>query len=1118
MSLLSAPCRGAKPALLALLVLISPGRTALLASPPQAPDSQTAAPLDADELRRQAAALLAEQGSLCAAGQLAAAREKGKQALALFAQLGDLYGQADTEAALGFCAIKTSQKDAGEHFKTSLALYKQRGDGMGSWAMLMMLGMLENVGGQAKPAEKYLRQALAVLDEEWTAEGPIRLESLKVLGSLLEVPPFDLLRTLPPTAQRLFLLPPFEAQARAVLAQPLTQQERFGEAEAELKQALAISRSRGGMLDYMLLGILAQLQRNRWRLDEAAQSLHDALTNLDALEKLLPSGVKFPPIIRLGLLSQLQEVELLRGSSADALRWNDLAQDLARQTGDLRHVVRALCDRAALYTGLGDSRQAAASLVEATRLAEKVEDRELLAVLRLYQAIQALNVGRYEDAISWLELDPKHLLQQSPEGEAAAQLVLAQSYILIGASARARSALERSLDLARTSGSPDIEIFALMAAQRLPKGLSLPKNRLEVRQSIGNLLKPTEGSSSPLHLLIQMMAFDLLRPGKGSTEPCLATRLQLAQHTMEVAEAKGYSYIAAVARLPLALCHVRRGEVDQARRELETALSAIASSGQKDFAALARVGVAAMLWKQGHRKKALEESKTSIAAYENLAIQVQTDDLLAAFFGGDRSLPFQVMVDMLAQDDQARKAFEYAEKARSRALLRLLENQRLRAAPGTDSALQARADELRQQILRQERFIPASDRETAVRMQAEVENLHRELEELLLRIRLVKPEYAELVSEQPASLEAIQQALEPGTALISYFLLSKDGMAWVIDRENVRWVSLPLKKGDLEAVECMNERVTHGRTMRGPIPIPQRGDCKPWDTLSRRLYQKLIAPLALDPHRQRLILIPHGVLHGLPFAALRNPRTGRYLIEEHCLSFAPSASIVPLLRSRRSAPIDKALVLGNPASAEPSASRLEWAEQEASQVAHVLGTQPLVGAAATESRLREALSQGADLLHVAAHGVFLPNHPRFSYLALAADPGKEGHLYDGRLEMDEVFAELDLTKVQLVVLSACDTAQGQRTEGDEVLGLVRSFLYAGSAGVLATLWNVDDAASAHLMVTFYRRLREGARPAEALQQAQIEMVHDPGHEDPFFWAAYQLTGDPGIVTEPSLHR
>jgi CHAT domain-containing protein len=161
----------------------------------------------------------------------------------------------------------------------------------------------------------------------------------------------------------------------------------------------------------------------------------------------------------------------------------------------------------------------------------------------------------------------------------------------------------------------------------------------------------------------------------------------------------------------------------------------------------------------------------------------------------------------------------------------------------------------------------------------------------------------------------------------------------------------------------------------------------------------------------------------------------------------------------------------------------------------------MVGSAAKESLLYQ-LKGGVDLVHIAAHGFYEPDTPLFSRLALAPGDGS-----DGNLEVQEILSDVDLTGVNLVVLSACQTAVGKGSAGDEIVGLTRALLYAGTPGVISTLWNIGDDAAAELMEHFYDRLLDGESVADALRHAQLQLLHGD-YPDPRQWAAFALNGDP----------
>jgi CHAT domain-containing protein len=237
-----------------------------------------------------------------------------------------------------------------------------------------------------------------------------------------------------------------------------------------------------------------------------------------------------------------------------------------------------------------------------------------------------------------------------------------------------------------------------------------------------------------------------------------------------------------------------------------------------------------------------------------------------------------------------------------------------------------------------------------------------------------------------------------------------------------------------------------------------------------------------------------------------------YLGEEYTLFTLPSANALRFIQEKRKPQANTILALGDPAISEPGLPPLRFAEKEAEDIARLFGTPPLTGASATESALRSQASN-AGIVHLAAHGAYNPDNALFSTVYLTGDAQN-----DGRLEVNEVYS-LDLTKLtDLVVLSACETDLGVGgdavSKGDEIVGLNRAFIYAGTPTVIASLWSVDDNATALLMKQFYTHLRAGLSKAEALQQAQRDVRAT--HPHPYYWAAFVLTGDPGTAnTVPS---
>jgi CHAT domain-containing protein len=196
------------------------------------------------------------------------------------------------------------------------------------------------------------------------------------------------------------------------------------------------------------------------------------------------------------------------------------------------------------------------------------------------------------------------------------------------------------------------------------------------------------------------------------------------------------------------------------------------------------------------------------------------------------------------------------------------------------------------------------------------------------------------------------------------------------------------------------------------------------------------------------------------------------------------------------------LVLAN--GQEEGLPLLTYALDEARAVASIFGVEPVVGKKATASVLRRDASNYA-ILHLAGHFEIDQKNPIASQIVLDRE-GEE----DARLDLESVYG-LDLRDADLVVLSGCQSHNGKRTRGDDILGLSQAFLYAGSPSVVASLWSVDDATTKILMVSFYTHLKVGQSKADALRSAQSEVRQK--YPNPYYWAGFVLTGDSGQLCE-----
>ncbi|HKS27635.1 MAG TPA: CHAT domain-containing protein, partial [Pyrinomonadaceae bacterium] len=330
----------------------------------------------------------------------------------------------------------------------------------------------------------------------------------------------------------------------------------------------------------------------------------------------------------------------------------------------------------------------------------------------------------------------------------------------------------------------------------------------------------------------------------------------------------------------------------------------------------------------------------------------------------------------------------------------------------------------------------------------------------------------------------VQRRLDKDTTLISYFVTPEKTLAFIITQNSFDLETLSVKNSELK------NYITWFRSFddlseASPASLTQ-------------LYAWLIKPLEKYLTTCKVGIVPHGVLHYLPFSALTNG--SRYLGDRVELYTLPSASVIPFINEEKRGG-DRLLALSQ-REAE-GLPLLEYADGEALSIAQLYGTKPLLTPSATKSKFREQAAD-YDILHLAAHGQLDPNSPLFSHIFLA--PEKPDRDDDGQLNVSEVY-EMNLSKANLVVLSACDTQLGAKSKGDDIVGLSRAFIYAGTPSIIASLWTIEDETTSQLMLSFYTHLKSGMSKGAALQAAQREMRAKRPH--PYYWAAFVLTGAPG---------
>ena len=541
----------------------------------------------------------------------------------------------------------------------------------------------------------------------------------------------------------------------------------------------------------------------------------------------------------------------------------------------------------------------------------------------------------------------------------------------------------------------------------------------------------------------------------------------------------------------------------------------------------------------GDLEHAARDAEAAIAALESLRTRLGNPELRAAFLGS-RSKVYELRVDVLMRLAAAhpgqgfdRAAFEASEEARARSLLDVLRESGAAIRTGIDPALAARQRDLERRLAlkadRRQVLLARGkgDQAESKTLEIESEQIRAELDNLDAEIRRQNPRYAELTHPGAVSLEEIQSLLDSGTLLLEYSLGRERGYLWAVDAKGLRSFILPGR----EKIESA------ARAFQQAVSTPGGEDNRA--RIGRTLSGMILGPVAGELGDRRLAIVPDGALGYIPFDVLPEPGQSNPVLARHEVVELPSASVLAAERRElaRRPPAGKlAMVIADPVfqpedprvaksgpkipAVAPTASerrsggetfllsRLRFSRQEAQAIASLAppgAVTTKLDFAADRDLVLSGRLRDFRYIHFATHGVFDAERPELSGLALSR-VDRDGKPREGFLGLRDVY-DLDLS-ADLVVLSGCQTALGKEIRGEGLLGLTRGFLYAGAPRVVASLWWIDDRATAALMAAFYRGLwSEGLRPAAALRKARLSLMRQHRFRDPSYWGAFVLQGD-----------
>jgi CHAT domain-containing protein len=481
------------------------------------------------------------------------------------------------------------------------------------------------------------------------------------------------------------------------------------------------------------------------------------------------------------------------------------------------------------------------------------------------------------------------------------------------------------------------------------------------------------------------------------------------------------------------------------------------------------------------------------AALERLRGNLRGEELKIAFFQNKLEV-YENLVDIcLRKPGRLEETFAYIEQAKSRALTDLLSHPVHVPSAGDpgQSHLVRSIRNLREELNWYYNLIEREQLRPEERSRERIKNLEQQarvresdLMRALQEATLAEANEAGLQIPATHSLEQIRAALPEDTALVEYFLARDRNIVCVLTRDKLHIGPITLQARIHKLLQLLQFQMSKFRL--DPHYVATFSDSLFASTRShlRNLYDELIAPVRDLVTAKHLVIVPHGVLHYVPFHALHDGRS--YLIDQCSVSYAPSASIFTLCRAKEENPSDQSLILGVPDSQAPSIG----CEVEA--IGKILPkAKVFLGDSVTEEVL-QAEGRRSRIIHIATHGYFRQDNPMFSSIRLGRS----------HLSLYDIY-RLHLP-AELVVLSGCATGLNVVTPGDELLGLVRGLLQAGAQSLILSLWDVHDDSTKEFMIGFYTHLQKGLSKTESLQRAMLELKERRPH--PYYWAPFTLIG------------
>lgn len=767
-----------------------------------------------------------------------------------------------------------------------------------------------------------------------------------------------------------------------------------------------------------------------------------------------------------------------------------------------------------------------------------------------------LQIGKSQKALEFIQ---KALELEKETGNATSKSVLIYQmgtiYFVLKDYVRARDFYQESLALARLAKDVEQEAFALNAIGRTYVSMEDTQERLKYYlQAIAVYKNIGKSFELPSSFIGVAVTYNLLGDYK-KAEEYLKQALEISQRFNDRATEANALYFIGIAKLST-------NDLNEATECFNKSLELYEKTGYL-LGKIKNLYQLALLERKKDLPKAIRLIEEALEIIETFRSNINSQELGESYFDKIQNY-YDLYIDLLVELDKKEqkgnfvvKALEINEKRRARNLREILTEAKIDIREGVNAQLLEKEKEIQIKLSikdqqKRELLTKKTSIEKLEKLDKEIRDLIYQRKETQAQIKASSPAFAALTQIQDVSLPTIQNLLDENTILLEYSLGKDNSYLWLVTSNSVKCYKLT-SSAEIEKQAQIVYKLLVNRDLYTNLKTTSSLESE-YKLAVSKLSELILVPVSSQLENKRLLVVADGMLQYIPFSILSKnnslDKTANFtpLILENEVINLPSAATLLLLREKKENSNNTITIIADPVftSSDPrikqqivkntnkqqedktkresnllakiskereinninDLSRLPFSRQEATTIAGLLAKenyQQFLDFDADYDLLTRGKLSSNKVLHFATHSIINNVYPELSGIVLSL-VDREGKPKNGFLQLQEIY-NLKFS-ADLVVLSACQTALGKEIKGEGLVGLTRGFMYAGAKQVIASLWKVDDRATAELMKYFYQNLfKNNQSPSQALREAQLQMMKQPRWKSPYYWAAFVLQGD-----------